>query len=160
MGILHERAYWVCVYTPKHSRKGCCIFFLTDCIQSNFVFYIGVPRLYLDFFDSGKISISVFYMRAHMELVNILQNKVESDIVYFFWQIIFRSIFLLTLGCLDNIYIFFDSRKVRILVFYMREHTELVYILQNGVEKGIVYFFWHIIFRAILLLTLGYLDNI
>ena len=31
----------------------------------------------------------------------------------------------------------------------MREHTELVYILQNRVEKGIVYFFLQIIFRAI-----------
>ena len=42
----------------------------------------------------------------------------------------------------------------------MREHIELVYILQNRVEKGIVYFFWHIVFRVILLLTLGCLDNI
>ena len=42
----------------------------------------------------------------------------------------------------------------------MREHTELVYILQNRVELGIVYFFLQILFRAILLLPLGYLDNI
>ena len=76
-GILHERAYWVGVYTPKQSRKGHCIFYITDYIQSNFVFNIGVPRSYLDFLDSGKIWISVFYMREHRELVYILQNRVE-----------------------------------------------------------------------------------
>ena len=42
--ILHERAYGVGVYTPKQSRKGQCIFFLTDYIQSNFAFNIGEPR--------------------------------------------------------------------------------------------------------------------
>ena len=41
---------------------------------------------------------------------------------------------LLILGCLDNIKNFFDSRKIRISVFYMREPTELVYIHQNKVE--------------------------
>ena len=40
--ILHERAYGVGVYTPKKSRIGHCIFFLTDYIQSKFVFDIGV----------------------------------------------------------------------------------------------------------------------
>ena len=99
-------------------------------------------------------------MREHTELVYILQNRLEKGIVYFFWQIIFRAILLLTLRCLDNIYIFFDSRKFRISVFYMREHIELVYILQKKVENGIVYFLWETIFRAILLLTLGCLDNI
>ena len=71
------RAYCVGIYTPIESRKGHCIFFLTDYIQSNFVFNIGVPRLYLDFFDSGKIRISVFYMREQVELVYILKNRVE-----------------------------------------------------------------------------------
>ena len=112
------------------------------------------------FFDSRKIKISVFYMREHTELVYILQNEVEEGIVYFFWQTIFRAILLSTFGCLGNMQISFDSRKFRISVFYMREHIELVYILKNTVEKGIVYFFWRIIFRAILLLTLGCLDNI
>ena len=28
----------------------------------------------------------------------------------------------------------FDLGEIRIFVFYMREHTELVYILQNRVE--------------------------
>ena len=65
------------VYTPKQSRKGHCIFFMTDYIQSHFDFNIEVPRLYLDFFDSGKIRISIFYMREHTELVYILQNRVE-----------------------------------------------------------------------------------
>ena len=60
------------VYTPKQSRIGHCIFFLTDNINSNFVFNIGVPRQYLDFFDLGNIRISVFYMRDHTELVYVL----------------------------------------------------------------------------------------
>ena len=65
------------VYILQNSTIGHCIFFLTDYIQSNFVFNIGVPRLYLDFSDSGKIRISVFYMRERIELVYILQNRVE-----------------------------------------------------------------------------------
>ena len=48
--------------------------------------------------------------------------------------------FAFNIGFLDNNKIFFDSRKNRISVFYMRENTELVYILQKKVEKGIVYF--------------------
>ena len=57
---------------------------MTDFIQSNFVFNIGLPISYLDFFDSRKIRISVFYMREHIELVPILQNRLEKGIVYFF----------------------------------------------------------------------------
>ena len=53
------------------------VYFLTDYINSNFSFNIGVPRLYLDVFDSIKYRISVFYIREHMELVYILQNTVE-----------------------------------------------------------------------------------
>ena len=103
---------------------------------------------------------SVFCMREHIEFAQIPRNKVEQSIEYFFWQITCRAILLLILGCLDNIQIFPDSRKLRILVFYMREHMELVYILQNKVEEGIVYFFSQIIFKAIMHLTLVCLDNI
>ena len=78
------REYGAGVYTPKQSRIGHCIFLLTDCIQNNSAFDIVVPRLYLDFFDSLKYGISVFYIREHMELVYILQNRVEKGIVYFF----------------------------------------------------------------------------
>ena len=60
------RAYGIGVYTPKQSRIGHCIFFLTDFIQSNSLVNNGVTREYLDIFDSGKIRISVFYMREHM----------------------------------------------------------------------------------------------
>ena len=91
-----------CIY-PKQSRKGHCIFLLTDYFQRKFAFYLGVPILYLHFFDSHKIEISVFYVIEHIELVYILQNRVENDIVYFFWQIIFRAILLLRFWCLDNI---------------------------------------------------------
>ena len=56
---------------------GHCIFSLTEYIQSNFVFKIGVPTQYLDFDDLGKIRISVFNMREHTELVYIHQNRVE-----------------------------------------------------------------------------------
>ena len=73
-------------------------------------------------------------MREHIELVYILQNRVEKGIVYFFSQIIFREILLLTLGCLDNIKICFDSLKYRVSLYYMIEHMELMYILQNIVE--------------------------
>ena len=47
---LNERAYEVGVYTPKQSIIGHCIFILTDYIQRNISFNIGVPRQYLDFF--------------------------------------------------------------------------------------------------------------
>ena len=81
---MREHIELVYIYNPKMSRKGQCIFFLTDYFQRKFVFYLGVPILYLDFFDSRKIKISVFYVREHIELVYILQNRVESDFVYFF----------------------------------------------------------------------------
>ena len=42
--FLHERAYYVGVYTLKQSRIGHSIFFLTDYIQRNFVLNIRVPR--------------------------------------------------------------------------------------------------------------------
>ena len=71
------------VYTQKN-RICHCIFFLRDYIQSNFVYIIVVPRKYLDFFNSGKIKISVFYMSEHIELVYKLQNGVEKGIVYFY----------------------------------------------------------------------------
>ena len=90
-------------YIPRQSRIGHCIFHLTDYIENNFVFKIGVPRLYLDFFNSRKIRISVFYMREHTWFVYILQIRVESGIGFFLLQTIFREILLLTLGCLDNI---------------------------------------------------------
>ena len=80
-------------------------------------------------------------MGEHIELVYILQKKVEKSIVYIFLQTTLRAILLLTLGCLDNIYNFFDSCKYRISVFYMRDHMELMYKLQNRVEEGIVYYF-------------------
>ena len=59
------RAYGVGVCTPKQSRTGHYIFFLTDYIQSNIAFNTGVPKYYLDFFDSLKYRISVFYKRAN-----------------------------------------------------------------------------------------------
>ena len=82
-GILNERAYGVGVYTPKQSRIGHCIFFLTDYIQSNFAFTLGgLDNIEVSFY-SRIFRISVFYMREHTELVYILQNRVEYGIVYF-----------------------------------------------------------------------------
>ena len=69
-----------------------------------------------------------------MDLVYILQNSLEYGIVYFDKQNIFRAILFLTLGCLDNIYNIFNSGEIRVSVFYMREHTELLYILEKRVE--------------------------
>ena len=139
--MLHERAYGVGLYTSKQSRIWYCLFFLTDYIQRNFVFNKGCLDNIQIFFNTLKYRISVFHMREHMNLVYTLQNRVEKSIVYFFLQIIFSAILLLTLECLDNIQIFFDLLKLRISVFYMREHTELVQILQNEVEQDIAYFF-------------------
>ena len=61
----------------KRVEYGIVYFYLTDDIQSNFSFNIEVPRQYLDFFDSGRIRISVYYMREHTEFVYILQKRVE-----------------------------------------------------------------------------------
>ena len=110
-------------------------------VQSRFLLTVGCLDIIQIFFDSRKVTISVFYLREHIELIYIIQKRVEKGIVYFFSQIIFRAILLLTLVCLDNIQIFFDSLKYRISVFYRREHIELVYKLQNRVEQGIVYFY-------------------
>ena len=74
------------------------MFFLTDYIQRNFVFHIVVPRLYLDFFASGKIRISLFYMREHIELMYILQCRVENGIVYFFLTDYIQSNFATNIG--------------------------------------------------------------
>ena len=65
------------VYIIQNKVEKGIVYFLTDYINRNFAFNIGVPRLYLDFFDSIKYRISVFYIREHMELVYILQNTVE-----------------------------------------------------------------------------------
>ena len=108
-----------------------------------FSFNFGATRYYLDFFDSDRIRISVFYMREHIELLYILLNRVEKGIFYLFWQIIFRAFLLLLLGCPDNIYIFFDLLKYTISVFYMREHIELVYILQNSRIGHCILFLTH-----------------
>ena len=66
------------VYIIKNKvEKEIVYFFLTDYINRNFAFNIGVPRLNLDFFNSIKYRISVFYIREHMELVYMLQNRVK-----------------------------------------------------------------------------------
>ena len=113
------------MYCKTEQNKALYIF-LTDYIQSHFLLTLESLDIIQIFFYSRKIRILVFYMREHIELVYILQNKVEKAIVYFFGQIIFRAILLLTLGCLDKIQIFFNSRKYTISIFYMREHMELV----------------------------------
>ena len=73
-------------------------------------------------------------MREPIYLVDILQERVKKGIVYFLLHTMLCAILLLTLGCLDNMSIFFDSLKYRISVFYIRENLELVYILQKRVE--------------------------
>ena len=62
-----------------------------------------MPRLYLDFFDSGKTRICVFYMREHIELMYVLQNRVENGDVFFFLTDYIQSHFVLSLGRLDFI---------------------------------------------------------
>ena len=149
------------VYILQNRVEKCIVYFVWQIIfRAILLLTLGCLDNMEIIFDLLKIRILVFSMRDHIELVYIHQNLVEKGIVYFFWQIIFRAILLLTLGSLDNIYIFIDSYKFRISVFWMREHIELLYIQQNTFEKDMVYFFWQIIFRAIMILTLGCLDNI
>ena len=69
------------VYTPKESRRRHCIFFLTDYIQIHSLLTLGRLDIIKIVFDMPEYSISVFYMREHMELVHILQNRVERGIV-------------------------------------------------------------------------------
>ena len=73
-------------------------------------------------------------MREHIELVYILQNRVEKSIVYFFLTYYIQSHFVSNIGAPKKYLDFFDSRKIRISVFYIREHIDLVYIFQNRVE--------------------------
>ena len=83
-----------CLYSKTKWNKALYIF-SNRLYSERFSFNFGPPRYYLDFFDLGKIRISVFYIREHIEFVCILENRVEKGIVYFFWQIIFRAILLL-----------------------------------------------------------------
>ena len=48
-----------------------------------FSFNVGVPKYYLDFFDSRKIRISLFYMKEHIELEYIIRNRVERALHIF-----------------------------------------------------------------------------
>ena len=65
------------VYILQNTVEKNIVIFSDRLYSEQFFFNIRVPRLYLDYFDSGKIRISVFYMREHIELVYILQNRVE-----------------------------------------------------------------------------------
>ena len=69
-------------------------------------------------------------MREHIELVYIIQNKVEKGIVYFLTDYINRN-FAFNIGVPRFNLDFFDSLKYRISVFYNGQHTDLVYILQT-----------------------------
>ena len=66
-------------------------------------------------------------MREHTELVYILPNGVELGIVCFTNRLYLEpfSFNFQALRYLD----YFHSRKIRISVFYMKEHIELVYTL-------------------------------
>ena len=129
---MREHIELVYIYTPKQSRKGHCIFLLTEYFQRKFAFYLGEPILYLDFFDSHKIKISVFYVREHIELVYILQNRVQECIIYFFWEIILRAILFLTLRCLNNILIF--SIRVKLEVVYFTWESILSWFIFYNTE--------------------------
>ena len=87
------------VYTIKQ-RIGHCIFFLTDYIQSNFVFNIGMPRKHLDLLDSRKIRIAVFYMREHTEFGVYTPKQSRIRHCIFFLKDYIQSRFLLYLGWL------------------------------------------------------------
>ena len=71
------------VYTPKQSKIKHCIFFITEYMQSQFLLTLGRLDIIKIVFDWCKIRISVFYMREHIELVYIRQNKVENAFYIF-----------------------------------------------------------------------------
>ena len=79
-------------------------------------------------------------MRERIELVYIIQNRVEKGIVYFLRQIIFTAILLLTFECPDNIEIFFYSLKYRISVFYMRAYGVGEYTPKQSRIRHCVFF--------------------
>ena len=69
-------------------------------------------------------------------------TKSESNkALYIFSNRLYSEPFSFNFGATRYYLDFFDSRKIRNSIFYMREHIELVYILLNKVEKGIVYYF-------------------
>ena len=78
-------------------------------------------------------------MREHTELVCILQNTLEKGIV-FFSDRLYSEPFSFNFGASRYYLDFFNSRKIRISVFYMRENIELVYILQNRIKKALYIF--------------------
>ena len=78
-------------------------------------------------------------MREYTELVYTPKESRIRHCIFLLTDYI-QSHFLLSLGRLDIIYIFFDSRKIRISLFYIREHSELVYILQNRVKRALYIF--------------------
>ena len=91
-------------------------------------------------FDTFKIRISLFYMRENTELVYILQNSLNKALNIFSNRV-YSEPFSFDFGAPRYYLDFFDLFKIRILVYYMRETIELVYILQNRVEKCIKYSF-------------------
>ena len=100
---LHERAYWVGVYTQKQNRRGHCIFFLTDYIQRNFAFNIVVPGKYLDFFFIHVNSyFGIIHERAYWVGVYTPKQSRIGQCIFSLTQYI-QSHFLLTLGRLDTI---------------------------------------------------------
>ena len=86
------------VYTPKQSKIKHCIFFLTDYMQSQLLLTLGRLDIIKIVFDWRKIRISVFYMREHIELVYILQNKVENAFYIFFVRLYSEKLCFLDSG--------------------------------------------------------------
>ena len=59
--------------------------------------------------------------------------------LYIFSNTLYSEPFSFNFGARRNYLVFFDCCKIRISVFYFREHIELVYILQKKSRK------WHCI---------------
>ena len=109
-------------------------FFSNRLYSKKFSLNFGVPRYYLNFFRfASNENFGILHERAY--LVGVYTPK-QSRIRHcmFFLTDYIQSYFFGMLGRLDIILIFFDSRKIRLSVFYMREHMEFLYILQKRVE--------------------------
>ena len=129
--LLESILSW-CIQSKTEQNKALYIF-SNRLYSEPFSLNFGAPIYYLEFLDSGKIYILLFYMRDHTELVYILQNRVEQCIVYFFLTDYIQRNFVFNIGLSKQYLDFFNSGKIKIFLFDMTEDTELMYIQQNRV---------------------------
>ena len=125
------------VYILLNSRKRHCIFFQTDYIQRHFLLTLG--RLEIIQIFSIHVNLEFRYFTGESILSWFIFPKTEQNkALYTFSNRIYPEPFSFNFEVPRYYLDFFNSRKFKISVFYMREHIELVYILHNRVAKRIL----------------------